>query len=91
MTDALIDFSRYAPDVKRPTAAPAETDELAQSIEIIKDCCTIIGQCLLIAGSVIAHRTRSFFDRFLRSLHASWTVAGFGWGGFVGLFLIHFL
>jgi hypothetical protein len=90
MSDALIDFSRYAP--RRDASQAQETGELAQALHIIGNCLTIIGQCLAIAGSVIVHRARTwFFEIFLQSLRASWTAAGIGWGGFVGLFLMHFI
>lgn len=91
MSEAL-DFSRYAP-ARRPVLVwdqpeAAHPDELIQTARVIRAACGLIGHCLSVAAGIVRRRLmlrlRILSARLTGSLAAAWTLAGIGWGGFVG-------
>lgn len=92
-----IDFQRYAP-VARPVVvwsqetipAPAEPDELLLVWRTMTEAARIIWRGIGVALYITALRASDWCeDNILRSLKTSWAFAGIGWGGFIGISLLH--
>lgn len=94
MSEAL-DFSRYAPERPSPVSVapqPPMPDELMQTFRVIGASLALVGQCLLIAQSILRRRTVHWlcttYHSILGSLHAAWSLCGLGWGCTAGLVLL---
>jgi hypothetical protein len=94
----FLDFQRYAPAPKpvvvwsqETIPAPAEPDELALVWQTMRTAAGIIWRGIGIALYITALRAANWCeDNILRSLSASWALAGLGWGGFVGISIIQY-